>query len=185
MVQATAITSLSSFTSKNKLAYADRISALYESSLKARSYAVVGAALDAMVKEKTANISEKIVKFEDYNALEVVSVVAQYYTDQNTPQKFDWFVEKIRQTSQLTKHQLLQSFGIYLLGAKVETQKKGAEFLTALIQTRKEAQAVKFLAYQSLSYLTEVEGINDLLRKIKKEEKNPELKKMYGLIYND
>ena len=183
VVRASAITSLASFTNKTQVS--SSLQNLYNQSLQAKSYAVVGAALDALVKEKTANISEKIVKFEDYNALEVVSVVAQYYTDQNTPQKFDWFVEKIRQTSQLTKHQLLQSFGIYLLGAKVETQKKGAEFLTALIQTRKEAQAVKFLAYQSLSYLTEVEGINDLLRKIKKEEKNPELKKMYGLIYND
>ena len=183
VVRASAITSLASFTNKTQVS--SSLQNLYNQSLQAKSYAVVGAALDALVKEKTANISEKIVKFEDYNALEVVSVVAHYYADQNTPQKFDWFVEKIRQTSQLTKHQLLQSFGIYLLGAKMETQKKGAEFLTALIRTRKEAKAVKFLAYQSLSYLTEVEGIDDLLRKIKKEEKNPELKKMYGLIYND
>ena len=185
LVQATAITSLSSFTSKNKLEYTDRIKALYESSLKARSYAVTGAALDAMVKEKTANISEKIVKFEDYKTLEIVSVVAQYFVDNNTPNKYDWFVKKIQQTFQITKHQLLQSFGIYLLSADAATQKKGVKFLTSIIQEKNEAQAVKFLAYQSLSYLVDVEGVKDLLSKLKKDEKNPELKKMFRLIYGD
>lgn len=185
LVRATAITCLSSLTSKNKLEYTDRIRALYESSLKAKSYAVVGAALDAMVKEKTANISEKIVKFEDYKALEIVSVVAQYFVDNNTPNKYDWFVQKIQQTFQITKHQLLQSFGVYLLSADTGTQKKGVKFLTSIIQEKNEAQAVKFLAYQSLSYLVDVEGVKDLLSKLKKDEKNPELKKMFSLIYGD
>ncbi|OJJ14956.1 alanyl aminopeptidase [marine bacterium AO1-C] len=183
LVRASAITSLASFA--NKTNAASSLQSLYESSLKAKSYAVVGAALDALVKEKSANISEKIVKFEDYNALEVVSVVAQYYADNSTPKKYDWFVKKIQQTFQLTKHQLLQSFGIYLLGADATTQKKGAAFLNDITQNKNEAQAVKFLAYQSLSYLVDVEGVTDLLRKIKQGEKNPELKKMYGLIYND
>ena len=183
LVRADAITGLAAFTNKNNVA--SSLLNLYKSSLNAQSYAIVGAALDALVQEKTANISEKIVKFEDYNALEVVSVVAQYYADNNIPQKYDWFAKKIQQTYQLTKHQLLQSFGIYLLGADVATQKKGATFLNSITQEKNEAQAVKFLAYQSLSYLTEVEGVTDLLRKIKKDEENPELKKMYGLIYND
>ena len=183
VVRAAAITGLAAFTNKNNAATS--LQTLYESSLNAQSYAIVGAALDALVKEKTANISEKIVKFEDYNALEVVSIVAQYYADNNVPKKYDWFAKKIRQTFQLTKHQLLQSFGIYLLGADMATQKKGAAFLNTITQEKNEAQAVKFLAYQSLSYLTEVAGVTDLLRKIKQDEKNPELKKMYGLIYND
>lgn len=182
LTRATAINALMSIE-KDKIE-PGKINALIEKSLKARSYAVVGASLAAYIQVSTDNISEKIAKFEDYNALEVVTVVAEYYADKHLANKYDWFVRKIQQTSQFTKHQLLQSFGVYLLGNTDANQKKGIDFLTRIIKGQ-EAQAVKFLAYQSLSYLTDIQGVEALLKKLKKEEKNPELKKMFGLIYND
>lgn len=177
LVRASAITALATL---DKTQY----QALFAEGLKAVSYAVVGASLDAYIQTNATDISEKIVKFEDYNALEVVSVVANYHANQHLPKKYDWFVKKLQQTAQFTKHQLLQSFGVYLMSSNEANKKKGVDFLAKLTQ-RQESQSVKFLAYQSLSYLMDVQGVEDLLKKIKKDEPNAELRKMYDLIYQE
>ena len=177
LVRASAITALATL---DKIQYRP----LFAEGLKARSYAVVGASLDAYIQSNASDISEKIVKFEDYTALEVVTVVANYHADQHLPETYNWFVKKLQQTSQFTKHQLLQSFGVYLMSSSETNKKKGVDVLATLTQGQ-ESQSVKFLAYQSLSYLTDVQGMEDLLKKIKKEESSNELKKMYDLIYQE
>ncbi|WP_299452184.1 M1 family metallopeptidase [uncultured Microscilla sp.] len=157
---------------------------LFAKGLSAKSYAVVGASLEAYIQTNAPDIPEKIVKFEHYKALEVVSVVANYYANTQPIKAYQWFEQKLWQTSLFTRHQLLQSFGLYLMNSTATNKKKGIDLLTQLIQGQ-ASDSVKFLAYQSLSYLTDMPGVEDLLKKLKREEVNPELKKMYELVFQE
>ncbi|WP_198145030.1 M1 family metallopeptidase [Microscilla marina] len=157
---------------------------LFAKGLMAKSYAVVGASLEAYIQTNAPDISEKIVKFEHYKALEVASVVANYYANTQPPKAYQWFEQKLWQTSLFTQHQLLQSFGLYLMNSTTTNKKKGIDLLTRFIRGQ-ASDSVKFLAYQSLSYLTDMPEVEDLLRKLKKEEVNPELKKMYELVFQE
>ncbi len=177
LVRASAIRALSSL-------YKNAYQSLFAEGLNAKSYAVVGASLEAYIQNKAPNISEKIAKFEKYNALEVVSVVANYYANTHPNKAYQWFEQKLWQTALFTKHQVLQSFGLYLMNSTPANKKQGVKLLHQLIKGQ-SSNSVKFLAYQSLSYVIDVEGVEDLLKKIKKEETNPELKKMYGLIFQE
>lgn len=177
LVRASAIRALSTL-------YKKAYQSLFAQGLNAKSYAVVGASLEAYIQNKAPNISEKIAKFEKYNALEVVSVVANYYANTHPEKAYQWFEQKLWQTALFTRHQVLQSFGLYLMNSTLTNKKQGVNLLHKLIKGQ-SSNAVKFLAYQSLSYVIDVAGVEDLLKKIKKEETNPELKKMYELIFQE
>jgi aminopeptidase N len=177
LVRASAIRVLSTL-------YKNAYQSLFTEGLNAKSYAVVGASLEAYIQNKAPNISEKIAKFEQYNALEVVSVVANYYANTHPEKAYRWFEQKLWQTALFTKHQVLQSFGLYLMNSTPANKKQGVKLLHQLIKGQ-SSNSVKFLAYQSLSYVIDVAGVEDLLKKIKKEETDPELKKMYGLIFQE
>lgn len=157
---------------------------LFAKGLNEDSYAIVGASLEAYIQTKAPDISEKIAKFEGYKALEVVSVVANYYANTHPAKAYQWFEQKLWQTALFTRHQVLQSFGLYLMNSSLSHKKQGVQLLQKLIEGQ-ESNSVKFLAYQSLSYLIDVAGVEDLLKKIKKQETNPELQKMYELIFQE
>jgi aminopeptidase N len=152
--------------------------ALYRKSMEDRSYTVAATALFLYLSAGAPDADKYVTQFESYENDEVSMAIATYYADQGGAQHYDWMEKKLLGANGALLYQLTQAFGIYLMKVDADTQKKGAQAL-AKIARENSTYSIRFAAFQSLSLIKEVEGVDDLRKQIKEQETDPRLVNVY------
>lgn len=120
-VRAKAILALSKYNNK---AYVH----VYEKGLTEKPYSVAGASLSAYLKASTPAQANKVAsEFEQYDNINIVIPMADFYTDKQDKSKYLWFKQQMTSGDVRKIYNLLNPFGQYLMfidGAEKEDGKK-------------------------------------------------------------
>jgi aminopeptidase N len=172
LVRATAINSLSTFGRE--------YSEIFRQCLSDSSYAVVSNALYAYYNTGGVKAAEQFEKFENVNNLVVVIPIADFYAAYQTPNKYDWFAQKLRKFENSGITYLLGYFGQYVVNQPRLVQNEAANYLEYLAMYHSNYNA-RMMAYQTLSMLP-VENIEKRMAIIRKQEKDKRVLDYYKIM---
>ena len=156
----------------------DRYSATYRQALSDTSYAVMGSALIVEMQTRPKEIPGLIKRFENYNTMYTVLPLAGYFIDQADYSRYNWFVEKMANMKWDGLWYMVRYFGEYLMKAPENEQRRGIAVLEKYARYH-NSQYVRLASYQALGLLTDVSGVNQILKDIRKNEKNDTLQRLY------
>ncbi len=171
-VRADAITTLSSFENSND--YQD----IYKEAMSAQSYSVAGAGLTAYLQTNALDKEKVLSQYENEENINLVLPLADYYALEKVLNKYDWFTNQLEAGQGELLYYLVNYFGQYLLNMDPDLQIKGAEYLQQ-VGINNPTYYVRFSAFQALSLLEEVPGIEEMRQRVKAEEKDPRLLEVY------
>ncbi|WP_242923672.1 M1 family aminopeptidase [Pontibacter liquoris] len=151
---------------------------LYEQALKDSSYQVAASAILAYAGTGAPDAKARLAQFDQEKSDDIILSLAAYYAVQGGPEKYDWFMKQLRQTKSGTLYFVLQSFGAYLAGNNNANRPEAIALLADIAQNNNIYQ-VRGSAYQALMVLSEQPQIQELLKKIRENEKDERLLEMY------
>lgn len=152
--------------------------ALFRQALSDTSYLVVSVALDAYLIGKPNDAEAVTSRFETSPNDAIVTAVGNYYASLAQPDRFDWFLERMRRMNPSDKYNFLQVFGKYLIKSSSDVQRRSIPILEGLARNN-PAYFVRFGAFQALGLLTDIQGVAAIRKDIRNSEKDPKLKEMY------
>lgn len=175
---------------QNSLVRADALNALatisidnnldvFKNALNDSSYSVLGTALYSYA-ESNADTAEKLSVLKNYEDLDNINIVfplANYYS-QIDADRYDWFERKLQSLSGTDLWYMLQFFGEYLMNAKPNEQRKGAEILENKAR-KSQSYYIRLAAYQALGLLEELEGVDKIREDIRNSETDSRLNQIY------
>ncbi|MEN7546492.1 M1 family aminopeptidase [Rapidithrix thailandica] len=165
LVRASAVMVLSS--------YENQFDIFHQAMQQDSSYTVLSNAIFAYIDNNGPNIPETLAQFEPYNDLLVTISIANYYADQGTPGKYDWFVEKLNHLSGNRLQILLNYFGAYIIERPEEEQRKAVELLFEYLND--SSSNLRTITYQLLIILSELEGVQERVKAAIDQEKDPKV----------
>ncbi|WP_439555200.1 M1 family aminopeptidase [Dyadobacter sp.] len=171
-VRSEAIITLASFGDNNS-------DAIFKEALSDSSYLVVSVAIEKYLMSQPNDANEIAAQFENSPNDAIVTSVANYYAGLAQPERFDWFLEKMRAMKPTEKYNFLQVFGKYLIKSKQDIQRKSIPVLEGLARDN-SSYFVRFGAFQALGLLTDIQGVTALRKDIRAKETEPKLKEMYA-----
>lgn len=171
-VRSEAIITLSSFGDNNN-------DPVYREALSDSSYQVVSVALEKYLLNLPADAATVAAQFEDSPNDAIVTSVANYYAGLAQPDRYDWFLEKMKRMKPTEKYNFLQVFGKYLLKSRQDVQRKSIPVLEGIARNN-PSYFVRFGAYQALGLLTDITGVTAIRKDIRAKETEPKLKEMYN-----
>lgn len=174
LVRADAISALATI---NPQAYKD----IFKEGLDDLSYAVNGTSLAAYAQTDADDKATLFEKFAASDNVNVVIALADYYTSESIPDKYDWFVQKSSSVSSESLYYLLNYFARYLEVTNSNQIEEGIRFLSQYAQKHPEYY-IRLTAYRALSFFSDRPDVDKLREKIKKNEKDEKLKLIYQSI---
>jgi aminopeptidase N len=139
---------------------------------------VVSVAIDKYLVNQPADANDIAAEFESSPDDAVVTSVANFYAGQAQPERYDWFLEKMKRMKATDKYNFLQVFGKYLIKSKQDVQRKSIPVLEGMARDN-PSYFVRFGAYQALGLLTDIQGVTAIRKDIRAKETEPKLKEMY------
>ena len=170
-VRAEALITLASFGDNNS-------DSVYREALSDSSYQVVSVALDKYLVGQPADAKDVAAQFADSPDDAIITSVANYYAGLAEPERYDWFLEKMKRMKAMDKYNFLQVFGKYLIKSKQDVQRKSIPVLEGMARDN-ASYYVRFGAYQALGLLTDIQGVPAIRKDIRAKETEPKLKEMY------
>jgi aminopeptidase N len=170
-VRAEALITLASFGDNNN-------DSIFRQALADSSYQVVSVAIDKYLVNQPADANDIAARFENSPDDAVVTSVANFYAGQAQPERYDWFLEKMKRMKATDKYNFLQVFGKYLIKSKQDVQRKSIPVLEGMARDN-PSYFVRFGAYQALGLLTDIQGVTAIRKDIRAKETEPKLKEMY------
>ena len=170
-VRAEAIITLASFGDNNN-------DPVFREALSDSSYQVVSVALDKYLVGQPSDANDVAAQFEDSPNDAIVASVGNYYAGLAQPERYDWFLEKMKRMKPSEKYNFLQVFGKYLIKSKQDVQRKSIPVLEGMARNS-PSYFVRFGAYQALGLLTDIQGVPAIRKDIRAKETEPKLKEMY------
>jgi aminopeptidase N len=158
---------------------------IFARAMQDRSYLVAASGLSAYL-EHAGDEGDKlkaINQFKELTNKNVIAVVADYFSSagQGSPEAYNWFVHKLQGAQPEIKYYMLQYLGKYLLNANPQEQEKGAKVLEEI--ARNDANYIaRFGAYQALSLLVDMEGVEDIRKDIRDKEQDPKVIRLFNMI---
>ncbi|TLV01587.1 peptidase M1 [Dyadobacter luticola] len=171
-VRAEAIITLASFGDNNS-------DPIFREALSDSSYQVVSVAIEKYLMGQPNDANEIATQFEDSPNDAIVTSVGNYYAGLAQPERFDWFLIKMKTMKPTEKYNFLQVFGKYLIKSKQDIQRKSIPILEGLAREN-PSYFVRFGAFQALGLLTDIQGVTSLRKDIRAKETEPKLKEMYS-----
>ncbi|MGL1885750.1 MAG: M1 family aminopeptidase [Reichenbachiella sp.] len=153
--------------------YAPRV----KSALSDKSYMVQGVALTSMV-EHEEDITPVIERFKDEKSVHIVLPVSAYYLTQATEESFDWFEGKIEVLDSDALYYFIQVYSQKLFDANEDRRVRAVDLFYDLANDDGD-YLTRLSGYQGLLLLTDIEGVDQKLEKIKKTEEDPRLIELY------
>ena len=151
---------------------------LFRTALRDTSYTVQAAALEAIFASKPSDAAELAKQFEQSYNTSIFSAVAGYFAEEASPEKFDWFMERLTKMGGGDLYQVLGIFGTYLVKSTPDVQKKSLPFLKKVVL--KDTQFyVRFAAFQTLALLTDLPEVKEILKEAINTEKDERLQRVY------
>ncbi len=152
---------------------------LFREALNDTSYLVVSVALDAYLIGKPGDAAEIAERFENSPNDAIVAAVGNYYAGLATPERYEWFLQKMESMNPSDRYNFLQVFGKYLVKSPSEVQRRSIPVLESLARNN-PAYFVRFGAYQVLGLMTDIQGVASIRKDIRSNERDPKLKEMYS-----
>jgi aminopeptidase N len=171
-VRSEAIITLASYGDNNS-------DSIYRQALQDSSYQVVSVAIEKYLMSQPNDASEVAEAFEDSPNDAIVTSVGNYYAGMAQPERYEWFLEKMKSMKPTDKYNFLQVFGKYLIKSKQDIQRRSIPVLEGLARNN-PAYFVRFGAFQVLGLLTDIQGVTALRKDIRAKETEPKLKEMYS-----
>ncbi|WP_414618079.1 M1 family aminopeptidase [Dyadobacter sp. 32] len=171
-VRSEAIITLASFGDNNN-------DPIFRQALSDSSYQVVSIGLEKYLMNQPGDAGEIARQFEDSPNDAIVTSVGNYYAGLAQPERYEWFLEKMKRMKPTEKYNFLQVFGKYLIKSKQDVQRKSIPVLEGIARNN-PAYFVRFGAFQVLGLLTDIQGVTALRKDIRTKESEPKLKEMYS-----
>ena len=108
-----------------------------------------------------------------------MAAVGNYYAGLATPERYEWFLQKMEGMNPSDRYNFLQVFGKYLIKSPSDVQRRSIPVLESLARNN-PAYFVRFGAYQVLGLLTDIQGVASIRKDIRSNERDPKLKEMYS-----
>ncbi|NDK56132.1 M1 family aminopeptidase [Pontibacter fetidus] len=156
----------------------DKYKSIYDVALKDSSYQVVAAGIIAYAGTGAEDAKQKLSKFEKEDNEEVTIALSSFYALQGGPEKYNWFVDKIKTSKSSGKYYILQSFGAYLASNNSTNTPETIDLLTDIAQNN-NLYYVRMAAFQALMVMSDKPEVKERLEKIKAAEKDKRLIEMY------
>ena len=157
----------------------DKYKQLYLDAMRDSSYTVAAAGIIAYAGIGAPDTMERLAKFEKEKGEDVTLALSSYYAVQGGPEKYDWFVRKIRQSKGGTLYYLLQSFGAFLAANPNTNTPEAIDILKGMAQNH-HIYYVRGAAYQALMVMSEKPEVQQILSEIKDNETDRRLLEMYN-----
>ena len=152
---------------------------LFRESLKDSSYLVKAAALEALFTNKVADGAELAEKYSKIDDNGIFASVGNYYAENPSADRYDWFVKRIKQMEGMEVYQYLAIFGSYLGKSDTETQQKSVPLVKNMAMNEPE-WFVRVSAAQILDMLSDsVVEAETALKQVVEKEKDPRLVNYY------
>lgn len=171
-VRSEAIITLASFGDNNN-------DPIFREALSDSSYQVVSVALEKYLMNQPNDAKDVALEFENSVNDGIVTSVGNYYAGLAQPERYEWFLDKMRRMKPTEKYNFLQVFGKYLIKSKQDVQRKSIPVLEGIARNN-PAYFVRFGAFQVLGLLTDIQGVAALRKDIRAKETEPKLKEMYS-----
>lgn len=166
----------------NALAALDKeTNATYLQTMNDSSYTVLANSLYAYANTGGSEIQSKVEKFEKLDNFVIVKTLAEFYSYYNTEGKIDWFIGKMETRSGGELMYLLDYFATYAAEQNAEVQKIGANLLINKAKNDPSATA-RVSSYLALKKLEKVEGLQDILKQIRTNEKDKQALQYYEML---
>ncbi len=156
----------------------DQYLSVFKEGLEDLSYAVNGASLAAYGQTAAQDKTATFEKFAEYDNVNIVVALADYYLEAQVPGKYEWFVQKFPSISNESLYYLLNYFARYIEFTDSSQLEESIDLLSQYAQNHPEYY-IRLTAYRSLGFFTDQPGVNATREKIKDGEKDEKLKLIY------
>jgi aminopeptidase N len=146
-VRARAILFLSSYNNKE---YVE----VYKKGLNEKAYSVVGASLSAYLKSGDTSKPLNFKEFETMNNINIILALAEYFIKTQDKTKFEWFRQKIKNSSDRELYPQIHYFVQYLMILGDEDKEKGIGILKDISQNNKY-EVIRLYAESGIQKLKE------------------------------
>ena len=151
---------------------------LYEAALKDSSYQVVAAGIVAYAGTGAEDVAQKLAAYDQETNDEVVIALSSFYAVQAGPEKYDWFIDKIKQSKGSGLYYLLQSFSAFIASNSSTNTPATIDLLTDMAKNH-NLYYVRMAAFQGLMVLSDQPGVKEKLEEISSFEKDKRLIDIY------
>ncbi len=151
---------------------------LFRQALNDSSYTVQAAAIEAILASRPPDAVEVALKFDTSTNPNIFAAVANYFADEASPQRYDWFENHLKNMKGSELYQVLGIFGTYLVKSQPEIQLKSLPLLTQ-IATKDSQWYVRFAGVQTLALIDENKEAKSAIKSIVEAEKDVRLQKIY------
>ena len=152
---------------------------VFEKAMQDSSYLAAAAGILAYAGTGAADTKQRLAQFENEKNEDIALALASYYALQGGPEKYDWFMRQVKQASGSQLYYLLQSFGAYLASNSTTNTPEAIALLADLAQNH-SLYYVRAAAYQALMVMSERSDVQELLQKVRQNEKDERLLQLYG-----
>ncbi|MBA4849930.1 M1 family aminopeptidase [Emticicia sp. BO119] len=151
---------------------------LFRAALNDTSYTVQAAALEAILGSRPTDAAELVKKYENSYNTAIFSAVANYFSEESAPERFNWYIKHLSKMSGGDLYQVLGIFGTYLVKSSPEIQAKSLPLLKK-IATKDTQWYVRFAGLQTLALLSDLKEAKDIIKEVIATEKDQRLQKVY------
>ncbi|QCR23477.1 M1 family aminopeptidase [Pontibacter sp. SGAir0037] len=159
----------------------DAYTDMYMKALRDSSYQVAAAGILAYAGTGAPDVNARLAPFEKENNEEIVIALSSFYAVNGGPEKYDWFMQKLKNAKGSGLYYLLQGFAAYLAS---NSQTNTPDAIAALADLAKNHNLyyVRMSAFQALTVMSEKPEVQELLKEIKENEKDKRLINMYNQL---
>ena len=151
---------------------------LFRAALNDSSYTVQAAAIEAILASRPPDAVALALKFDTSTNPNIFAAVANYFADEASPQRYEWFENHLKNMKGSELYQVLGIFGTYLVKSLPEIQLKSLPLLTQ-ISTKDSQWYVRFAGVQTLALIDENKEVKEAMKAIFLAEKDERLQKIY------
>ena len=152
---------------------------LYLDAMKDSSYVVAAAGILGYAGTGAPDTMQRLAQFDKEKGEEVVLALSTFYAVQGGPEKYDWFMQKIKQSKGGTLYYLLQSFSAFLASNPQTNTPEAIAMLNELARNH-SIYYVRGSAYQALMVMSDKPEVQQILTEIKENETDKRLLEMYN-----
>ena len=151
---------------------------LFRTALTDSSYTVQAAAIEALLASRPSDAVELALKFDSSTNPNIFAAVANYFAEEASPLRFDWFEKHLKNMKGNDLYQVLGIFGAYLVKSSPEVQLKSLLMLADIAKNDSQWY-VRFAGMQTLSLIAENKAVKREMKEIIASEKDERLLKVY------
>ncbi|MDP5120172.1 MAG: peptidase M1 [Spirosomaceae bacterium] len=152
---------------------------LFRAALRDTSYAVRGAALEALLVNKPPDAAELVAAFEQIKDVNIFASVASFYAEQADPERLSWFIKRLSEQGNTELYQVMGIFGTYLIQSNTEIQLAALPFLKDMA-LNKPQWYLRYAAAQSMLLISDLPETQAALKEVIKAETDERLKEAYA-----